>query len=139
MRLCFSIIALCLAGCTQREDNNPPPSSSYTVLTVQVDAAQWVQRAPITRTYSTVAASGSMLPMFGSNAILLLEHTDGTDLRAGDIATYLRDDGLSVVHRVREVGNGAVLFGGDNNDVGDGWISKERIRHRVAGILYSSR
>lgn len=140
MKVWFSLCAgLLLAGCSNREANNPPPSSSYTVLTVTVDAQQWVARAPVSRSYAAVRPTGSMLPLFGSNAILLVEHSDGTDLRAGDIATYQRADGLSIVHRVREVGHGAILFGGDNNDTGDGWVPMGAVRGRVAGILYASR
>ena len=33
--------------------------------------------------------------------------------------------------------DGYVLFKGDNNQAPDGWISPDRIKYRVAGILFT--
>jgi hypothetical protein len=143
------IIALLLAGCSERPVTEPsrdshksPPSSSYEMDAVVRDASRWVNVDPARRGWVHVAGTGSMLPMFGANSVLLLERTDGTDLRVGDVALYDREDRSgTIVHRVRVVGDTAVIFTGDNNpgNGSDGWIAKSRIRWRVAGLLYSSR
>lgn len=137
MRWFSLIVLLLLAGCGKREPH-APPSSSYTLLTVTADAQQWVARAPVSRSYTLVAGTGSMLPLFHKNAVLLLEHSDGTDLMAGDIAIYQRKGGTTV-HRVMEVGADAILFSGDNNNASDGWVPKGAVLWRVAGILYATR
>jgi hypothetical protein len=143
------IIALLLAGCAERPVTEPsrdshksPPSSSYEMDAVVRDASRWVNVDTTRRGWVHVAGTGSMLPMFGANSVLLLERTDGTDLRVGDVALYDREDRSgTIAHRVRVVGDTAVIFTGDNNpgDGSDGWIAKSRIRWRVAGLLYSSR
>lgn len=149
MRWLLITALVLLAGCAERPVTEPsrdshksPPSSSYDIESVRVDASRWVQVDTTRRGYVFVAGTGSMLPMFGANAVLLLERTDGTDLRVGDVAIYEREDKSgTIVHRVRVIGDGAVIFTGDNNPGtgSDGWISKKRIRWRVAGILYAQR
>lgn len=124
-----------------RESRNPAPSSSYTLDAVKRDAVKWAA-GDTRRTWITVLPTGSMLPVFGSNSVLLLERSDGTDLRVGDIALYAKADGNGTIsHRVRAVSETAVIMTGDNNSglQTDGWISKSRIRWRVAGILYAKR
>lgn len=145
----FLITALVLmAGCAERatepsrESRNPAPSSSYTLDRVNRDAAMWVAGDYTRRASVAVAPTGSMLPMFGSNSVLLLERSDGTDLRVGDVALYAKEGGKGTIsHRVRAVSETAVIMTGDNNTglQSDGWISKTRIRWRVAGILYAQR
>lgn len=144
MRLA-AILLLFLAGCAKRpaepsrESRNPPPSSSYPMAQVDHDAAEWVARDPAWRHKLPVAGTGSMLPMFGKNSVLLLERTDG-DVTEGDVALYEKTDNSgTIVHRAVAIGDTAVIFSGDNNHGSDGWISKTRIRWRVAGILYSQR
>lgn len=132
-------VVLILAGCAKPGQVNAPPSSGYTELTVTVDAQRWADRAPVTRSHTGVVGTGSMLPLFGKNATLLLEYVTADQLTAGDIAIYERADGQRIVHRVMEVGSGAVLFSGDNNNASDGWVPKGAIRQRVAGILYATR
>lgn len=57
-----------------------------------------------------------------------------------DIALYERDPAQSLVcHRVKEVRKDGVLFDGDNNHYSDGWVSPDKIRWRVAGILFTKR
>lgn len=136
----IGVSALLLQACQKREDANPAPSSSATKAVVMQDAEKWMQRAPTLRSYCETLPSGSMLSLFGSNAILLLERSNGSDLTVGDIALYAQtmSDG-TISHRVREVSPTAILCSGDNNDTSDGWIAKSRVRWRVAGILYSQR
>lgn len=138
--LCAAMLPF--AACTKREDNNPPPSSHFPLAVVAGDAAAWAVRAPTIRSSIMVKPTGSMLPLFGSNAILLIERVTGRDLRVGDIALYDDLNGGTICHRVRAVNErGAAIFTGDNNDgtASDGWIAPDRIRWRVAGILYAQR
>lgn len=125
-----------------KEQNNPAPTSGFPHSAMMHEAGMWAMKAPLTRSYASVAATGSMLPVFGSNAVLLLEKVISSQLRPGDIALYEKlDKSGTICHRVREVNKrGAVLFTGDNNDNTrpDGWIVGDRIRWRVAGILYAS-
>lgn len=122
-----------------RESANPAGTSSYSRMQVSTEAAIWTARSP-ERSWAQVAPTGSMLPVLDSNSILLREKVTGLDLRPGDIASYDDLKGGTICHRVREVNNrGAVLFTGDNNrnTSPDGWIASDRIRFRIAGILYT--
>jgi signal peptidase I len=148
MRTLLATLLLLLAGCAERatepsrESRNPAPSSSYTLDRAHRDAAMWVAGDYTRRASVAVAPTGSMLPVFGSNSVLLLERSDGKDLRVGDIALYIKESGDGTIsHRVRAVSETAVIMTGDNNTglQSDGWISKTRIRWRVAGILYAKR
>lgn len=134
--VCIFLLAA-LAGCAQREEVNPPPSSAASIQSVNLDAVMWAIRAP-NRSIAAVAPSGSMLPLFGSNAILLQERSDGNDLTVGDIAVYQRGN-LLVVHRVTGVYETNLAFRGDNNAGPDGLIAKSAVRSRVVGILYAQR
>jgi hypothetical protein len=127
------------AGCVRAEAANPPPSSSRAPGDFNAIVIAWLAVAP-GNSWSAVKPTGSMLPLFGSNSVLLLERSNGADLAVGDIALYARGDAL-IAHRVRATSQTAALFTGDNNDPlrPDGWIAHERIRYRVAGILYAQR
>lgn len=121
-----------------REDANPAPSASSTIHEAQGNAAVWSALKP-GRTYMRTASSGSMVPYLDSRSVLLLEPATAADLRPGDVGLYDDLRGGLTVHRVKEVRPDAVYFSGDNNRESDGWISAERVRWRVAGILYSNR
>lgn len=135
------VLVMLLGGCGKREDLRPAPTSSITKDQAILDASAWALRDPSNRSFSTVADTGSMVPLFDSRAVLLLEPAQGPDLVPGDIALYDNLRGSTICHRVREVSGTAVLFTGDNNDKlsPDGWIAHERIRWRVAGMIYSKR
>lgn len=123
-----------------REALRPPPSSSEPLNDVLQDAQAWVNADPASRVFSPVAATGSMLPLFGSNAILCLEKVTASDLLPGDIAVYVNTARkLNIVHRVREVRSNGVLFDGDNNKGSDGWVSPAAVNYRVARIYYAQR
>lgn len=141
LRHLLVLLALLPTGCGKREDLRPAPTSSFTKDQATIDARGWVARSPTERSFCNVKGSGSMVPLFDSRSVLLLETVRGLSLVPGDIALYDDLKGGLVVHRVRQVGSTAVLFTGDNNDPlqPDGWIASERIRWRVAGILYSRR
>lgn len=137
----FAALILLFVGCSKREDVTPTASSSMSKVEAISLARLWAAFGNPERSYCEVLPTGSMLPVFGSNAILLLEKVDSADLLVGDIAIYGREGSPSVVHRVRAISSTAVLFSGDNNDPTkpDGWIAKERIQWRVAGIIYAKR
>jgi hypothetical protein len=140
--LCLVAVVLCLASCQPRESASPAPSSHFTMDAIRADAIQWVSAAPSIRGYTAVKPTGSMLPTFGSNALLLIERITGRDLAVGDIAIYEDGNGGHICHRVRAVNErGAAIFAGDNNagTDSDGWIAADRIRWRVAGVLYASK
>lgn len=147
MRTLVAILALLLAGCSGEQPaaspsyaaHKSPPSSSYTMDQVRYDAARWAGQDTSRRGWCNVRWTGSMLPVFDGNSVLLLEKSDGTDLRVGDIAIYDDLKGGTVSHRVRVVGDNAIIFTGDNNPGtgSDGWVEKSRVRWRVAGILYA--
>lgn len=140
-KLILLALPLIFWGCSKREDVTPTASSSMSKVEAISLARLWAAFGDNSRSYCEVLPTGSMLPVFGSNAILLLEKVDSADLLVGDIAIYGREGSPSVVHRVRAISSTAVLFSGDNNDPTkpDGWIAKERIQWRVAGIIYAKR
>lgn len=143
MRLVLiSVLVLALAGCSKREDHKPTPTSSMTHAEALDAARSWAFRKIERRSYSAVAPTGSMLPVLGSNCILLLERVEPYELRVGDIALYTNNEGNGTIcHRIRQLSPTAALFLGDNNDPTkpDGWIVYERIEWRVAGVLYGKR
>jgi hypothetical protein len=128
-----SLLAL-FGGCApqSREERRPMPSASMTHAQALAWAAQHWDAPAFGRTHHTVAASGSMLPLFGSTSILLTE--PARDIRAGDIVIYGE---RQIVHRVREVRDDHALMDGDNNKASDGWVPVALFRERVAGILYT--
>lgn len=87
-----------------------------------------------------VEPTGSMLPVFDSHSILIVEKVKGADLKYNDIALYSIDQkDNTTCHRVKAVKPGAVYMSGDNNKVSDGWIDSNRILYRVVGIIYGQR
>lgn len=145
MKRAFAVIALfMLLSCTSKEDVRPAPSSSMTKAEALTFAREhWVKFAP-GNTYCDVAATGSMVPMFDSRSVLLLEPVTTAQLTAHDIANYATaPDGTgpdSITHGVTLVEGGAFIAEGDSNrNVNDGFIAGKRLRYRVAGILYTQR
>lgn len=120
------------------------PSSSLDKSGAIGQAVLWTLARPGLTSYVQVATSASMLPYFDSSTVLLLEVATGRDLRVGDLALFERAGAKpgdpTVCHRVTAVNpeTGACLFSGNNNaGVSDGWIPSDRVRWRVAGMLFS--
>ena len=138
----FAALILALVGCSKKEDQKPTPTSSMTHAEAMDAARSWAFRKIESRSYSSVQPTGSMLPVLGSNCVLLLERAEPYQLRVGDIALYTNEekDG-TICHRIRQLSPTAAFFTGDNNDPTkpDGWINYERIEWRVAGVLYGKR
>lgn len=140
---CFLVFAVCLffflTACGRgKEVELPAPSSSITKAEALRLADAWLAGDPFNRGRSLVAPTGSMLPVLASNHVLLLERATGHDLQIGDIAIIEREPGKTFVHRVTDKGesSGGVFTRGDNNKAPDGWFFSNRVRWRVAGVIY---
>lgn len=133
--------AFMLTGCASvGMMDRPAPSANVTKARAVADAAAWAKADPVNRTFTLVAGTGSMRPVIDGRSVLLLEKASGADLIAGDIGIYTRPDlkeGTTVHRAVMFNNRGEILFRGDNNIRSDGWVSRDRVRWRVAGILYS--
>jgi len=135
--LAFAVNAM--GGLRHQESRNPAPSSFMTMTEARQIGNLWVAMKPGQRAIRFIAPTGSMLPIFDSRCILLVEKVTIADLRVNDIVEYERVDGLMVMHRVAAISDSAVIFSGDNNTRHDGWVSASRIRWRVAVIMYTQR
>lgn len=122
-----------------REEKNPAPVSRMKKDEALMLAKLWAAGDPARRSFTTVASTGSMLPVLDSNSILLMERVTAGELRKNDIAIYESAKGdMSIVHRAKEVLPDGVYFEGDNNHRSDGWIKPDKVRWRIAGILYTA-
>jgi hypothetical protein len=123
------------------EDINPAASSGYSSSVVLKDAIHWIAVDPMKRKIGQATSSGSMLRLFDSRSILLLEKLDLTDpINIGDILGYVNTDlsPLIIAHRLIRVNDGGKLvFRGDNNDSEDPPVKRDAVVWRVAGILYT--
>jgi hypothetical protein len=129
------VVGFALSGCAPRESVGPAAPSSSLSYDTALGYARMFARFTGTEV-GTLAPSGSMLPLIGSNAVVLLEPV--TRPAVGDIVTFQRD-GRSIIHRVTAVDptSGMVRTRGDNNDASDyGW---QQPRQRVVAIIYASR
>ena len=139
-RLATALLGAVLFASTasaSREDHKHAGSSSISRENNIAMAKFWAALAP-GRSWANITPTGSMLPTADSHSIFLLETVTAAQLKVGDIALYARGDVL-MAHRVVEVRSDGIYFDGDNNQWPDGWIAPDRIRFRVAGILYSAR
>jgi hypothetical protein len=123
------------------ETRTPPPSSSNDVATTFADAKAWAaQKAG--RIITPIAATGSMLPLFGSNSYVGLEPVTAAELTKGDIATwYDPARKVHVIHRVVDVTRAGVFFDGVNNSRSDGWLTSWvpwHVQHLGAAVCSSA-
>lgn len=114
----------------------PPASSGYDMDTVILDAVRW-SMAKEGREWRFVTNTGSMLPGFGSNSILLLEPFNGPALQ-NDIIVYVHGDSI-ISHRAEWANENGARMKGDNNKNDDGFILNVDMRYRVTGVLYAKR
>jgi hypothetical protein len=135
-------IYVCLPGCSKPslEASKPAASSSLTLAQARAGiGAAWIAEDPINHAVEGDEPTGSMLPVIGSNCLLLLERFNGQVPNQDDMLSYWHDASLpSVTHRCTAVdlANKAWVPAGDNNSGSDGWQPIANIRWRVAGIIY---
>lgn len=138
--LVVAAVLFWLLGCGKREEAQPPPSSSYSLEAVKGEATTWQNVDPSVRRWFSVANTGSMLPLFGSNSVLLCESMQGKRASIGDI--LLIDDlrGGTYCHTCTLVdADGNVRTRGYNNNSSDAYVERRRVLWRVIGILYAQR
>ncbi|USG66293.1 signal peptidase I [Brevibacillus ruminantium] len=63
-----------------------------------------------------VVLSGSMSPAFDTGSIVAVKPVDFKDVKENDIITFKDPEGLTITHRVVEVGEGQLITKGDAND-----------------------
>jgi hypothetical protein len=116
-----------------RETVKPPPTSGLTRMEAIQMGYAW-QESHKGRYFREVNPTGSMLPAFGSTAVLLFEAVTAGELKPHQWAEYW--NGVqSVVHEVTAVREDGVRFSGINNRYSDPWIKPDAIRGRVCAVL----
>ena len=84
--------------------------------------------------------TGSMRPTFDCGDLGLLQNFNGT-IELGQMYIYDRGD-ILVGHRAIDCfGNDCefVLFKGDNNNMADVAVSKDKVKYRLMGVIYNVR
>ncbi len=80
-----------------------------------------------------VIISGSMEPNISEGDIIVVKHCDKYEI--GDVVTYIREDGLSITHRIIGIELGGYLIKGDANSYDDGIVSSEQILGKVIWMV----
>ncbi len=81
-----------------------------------------------------VVSSDSMEPIIQTGNILLVKEMD--DYKMGDIIVYVRDDGMSIVHRIVSVDFVGYKTKGDNNAEEDKWtVRTDQVVGKVIQIF----
>ncbi len=86
----------------------------------------------------SVAPTGSMRPYFDENALLLLEAAPFSELKLGDVVTFLHPRlHKLVVHRLVEKRGNVFWSKGDHNgSMDDVYVTPENYQRRLAGVVY---
>jgi len=87
--------------------------------------------------FPTVVLTGSMQPAINPGDVVLIQKSEGENIKTGDVIQYWTGR-IFIVHRVIEADEAAGKFRtkGDNNSVADSMlVSKEQIRGRVIGVI----
>ncbi len=81
-----------------------------------------------------VVTSDSMQPEIDPGDILFVKKCD--DYSIGDIIVYVRDDGMSIVHRIVAIEFGGYKTKGDNNGEADEWtVRTDQVVGKVINIF----
>lgn len=126
------------AGMPARYQFALTPSSTLTMARAHLAAWTVANQLPGGEV-ATVAATGSMRPLFDQHALLILEAAPFDSLQVGDIVTY-RDPqlGIVIVHRLIERHGDRFWAKGDHNRRMDNlWVTRKNYCMRVCGILYT--
>ena len=87
--------------------------------------------------YTPIAGTGSMLPCLPPTSVIYYQNIDSkTSIREGDIVIYRYNETEHIIHRVIYVDDKlGYLLKGDNNQVSDGFISRDKIIRK--GVMVS--
>lgn len=128
------LLLLLLAGCSKSVE---PPSSSVSQETARraATAVAMLTKGKV----CSVAPTGSMRPTFDANAFIVLEQTDISAVRVGDIVVR-RDGERLIVHRVVRIEDGLPVTRGDANSSDDpGFVVRSSFEGRVVAVVYFDR
>ena len=76
------------------------------------------------RSYTVL--SGSMEPKFYPGDIVITQNKDKADIKVNDIVTFRDNEGVIITHRIIEETNEGYITKGDNNNVNDADVLKEK-------------
>lgn len=76
------------------------------------------------RSYTVL--SGSMEPEFYPGDLVITKHKSKTDINLDDIVTFRDNEGVIITHRIIEAVDGGYITKGDNNNVEDTDVLKEK-------------
>jgi hypothetical protein len=126
-------------GATWRGGSIPAASSGLQTKEAQRLAQTLALLVPDS-TVSLVTPTKSMVPVFDSNAFVLLEKTRYQDLRVGDIVTFRHPNyPLPIVHRIVEKRGDRFWTKGDGNvHMDDVYLTQENFLQRVFAIVYAN-
>lgn len=88
----------------------------------------------------TIAPTGSMEPLINSRSIVIMERTDGSDIRPGQIVSFYHSPELpNVFHQVSSaINETAFIPNGVANSRYDGWQPRSAIKGRLVATLYAT-
>jgi hypothetical protein len=138
-------LLLLLVGCAgvdvkriTTEHSNPAPSSSLTRAEAIAMGEAWFTSDKLNRRYIEVRPTSSMVPLYDSRTILLVERVNGPVLK-GQSLLFDRPDvpGDLVCHGAQKVEADRVYISGLNVLHPDGWVPLSAVFWRVSVALYT--
>lgn len=139
------VVLFSLPGCGKSERNTgvekgTAPTSSISRIQGEAIARDIANRLGGSRHYPLrISTTGSMEPLLNSYAYLVLEKTDGKDLKVGQLVNFKSPTGaFTILHRVSVVGKDSFIADGVSNASNDGWVSYDRLLGRVVAIVYTN-
>ncbi len=109
------------------------PSADVNVNEAWRDAKMVAAREP--GRMPAVGTGSSMQPVYGDNTLLVISPIDYGQLRAGMTVAYVNHNGVRVVHRLVEKGEGGWRVMGLNNERVDNDLVT---RKNLLGVIYAS-
>jgi signal peptidase I len=125
------------AGRETRETAKAAPSSTLDSRAAFITATSIAAQIKGARVM-TVAATGSMRPMFDEKAYLVVEPASFENLQIGDVVTYVHPKVAgTVVHRIVEKRGDRFWTKGDFNSHMDSvYVTRENYSMRVCAVVY---
>jgi hypothetical protein len=101
----------------------------------------WVSQDPENRSWSNIQGSGSMRPQFDGNAISLLEKSDGSNVKKGDLVVFKRasDGAPAVIHAVAALNDTSFISDGIANKHYDGWSPRSNIKWKANIVKWTPK